>query len=76
MTFSKLTVATITAFSFATASFAGTLVEPVEETIVAQDDNGAVAGSSAGSAGNGSLGIAIPLLGLLALAGLVSSSDS
>lgn len=66
MTFSKLATTTLVAVSFATASFAGTLTEPMVDIVEPPAE-----GSSASSGS----GIIIPLLLLVALAAVVSSGD-
>jgi hypothetical protein len=68
MTITKFATATLVAVTFASASFAGTLTEPVITEV-----EEAAAGSSAASSGNG---ILLPLLGLLIVGGLIAADDS
>jgi hypothetical protein len=68
MTITKIATATLVAVSFASASFAGTLTEPMVDVVEAP-----VEGSSASSNGSG---ILLPLLGLALVAALVASDDS
>ena len=68
MTITKFATAAIVAVSFASASFAGTLTEPVVDVV-----EEAATGSSASSNGSG---IIIPILALIAVAALVSSDDT
>ena len=68
MTITKFATATLVAITFASASFAGTLTEPVITEV-----EEAAAGSSAASSGGG---ILLPLLGLLVVGALIASNDS
>lgn len=74
MSIFKFAATSLVAVSFATASLAGGNTAPEVEAVVEEVIE--AAGGSSASSGGGSTGILLPLLGLAAVAALISSNKS